>query len=99
MSTIGRRRLSKAQCRGVESGVGLFLVWLAVEQRQFALIADEVLPGALDSGGERDFRVGCQPEPEIVGRTVGGCRVVEEWLRRWLELDEHFGGGLGQAFP
>jgi hypothetical protein len=41
-------------------------VELRVEQQQLALIADELLAGALDARGEGDRGVGGQPEAQVV---------------------------------
>ena len=48
--------------------VGRFRSRLFFKQIEFALVADELLPGALDASGEGDGGTGREPESQIVGQ-------------------------------
>ena len=78
--------------------VGRFLAGLLIEQVELALVADELLARALDAGGEGDGRTGRQPEAQIIGPPGRRRRVVEQSLRRRLQLHQHLGRRLGQTF-
>src|SRR5664279_2223242 len=82
-----------------EPFVGLLLVRLRVEQGQFALVAEELLAGPLNPGCQRDLRVGCESEAEVVRKTGLRSRVIEQALRWRLQFDQHLRCCLGQTLP
>src|SRR5664280_3803 len=57
-----------AQGVAQEPLVGRFLPRLFLEQVEFSLLPDELLPGDLDASCDGDGRVGGNPEAQVVGR-------------------------------